>query len=626
MVNFLSARKGIFCSLRAIKSNLHLRALSLFCLLPLALLSLPAAAESPHPAPDAEEELIVVTATRLPLPEVKVPASVEVITSEVIEMAGARNLGEAIRLAPNVMAVSSGGPGSLISPRLQGASSAQVQVLVDGRSINNGLVPVDLSRIPLSDVERIEVVKGPVSSLYGANALGGVINIVTQRPKGRQNETSITLGGFGERRLAFSSSDVSNKGSYLLTGDFLETDGWRLNSDFSSQAVAGKLGWAVPGGEVGFRASYAKSGGGSPGGNGEYDSWATPTTRYSDETVNFDWSYRSVSPNGFIARAYHSGEVYDYRDPYDPGHHETTWQGVEARGTIRVGAHQLVTGGEYRRDAANSSHLSETRTSDNLALYAEDLYQSGPWSVTWGGRLDAHSAYGQVFSPRVGVVRSLGPDRNMWLSVAKAFRAPSFEDLYWKDGRGNPDLRPETAVAYQAGLRSGGLDLSVFHKDVRDNIAWSNSSGVWRVENLNSTRFDGYELTYRKELRAGVSVTVAYARLFAIDADHNQPLSYRPAYQGSMSLSAEMPGDWHGTIVLRAAGPQWAQVWDTATGTSRQVEAPGYTVLDLSAARAVSSQLSYQLCVKNALNAAYQENPGYPMPGATLTATVTYRF
>ncbi|MGE5553525.1 MAG: TonB-dependent receptor plug domain-containing protein [Betaproteobacteria bacterium] len=620
MSKLLSAREGLFCRPRAI----------LLALLLVAILTLGPTGRAAAPPPQGEaesaedEDIIVVTATRLPQPASEVPAAVEVLEEGIIEAAGARNLGEAMRLAPNVMVVSSGGPGALTSPRLQGASSTQVQVLVDGRSINSGLASVDVSRIPLVDVERVEIVEGPVSSLYGANALGGVINIITRRPTRQQDEATVTLGGFGERRLTFFSSDESTNAGYSVGGDLLATDGWRPNSDFSSHALSGKVCWQVQEGQVDLRTNYVKSGGGSPGGNGEYDTWITPTSRYSDETVDLDLSYRSASPDGLTARVYHSAETYDYKDPSTPGHHEAVWQGVEVRTAIRFGAHEAVAGGEYRRDTAVSSHLSEARSSSNLALYAEDLYQAGLWSVTWGGRLDSHSEYGHVFSPRIGVVRPLRADTRLWLSVAKAFRAPSFEDLYWKDGGGNPNLRPETAIVYQAGLRSGGLDLSVFHKDVQDNIAWSMNSGTWRVENVAATTFDGYEIIYRKGLKPWADVTIAYSRLFASDVEQGKPLSYRPAYQGSVSLSTKMPRDWEGVWTVRSVGPQWAEVWDA--GATKQVEAPGYTVVDLSFSRTVTPQLKYQILVRNALNARYQEVPGYPMPGASLSTSVTYRF
>jgi outer membrane receptor for ferrienterochelin and colicins len=594
----------------------------LFAALVLALSSL-AAAEGSAPSTEPED-LVVVTATRLPLPVTEIPAAVAVVEGETVRKAGVTDLGGALQLAPAVQVPAKGGPEAATFARLQGASSAQVQVLVDGRPVNNGLSSVDLSLIPVMDVERIEVVQGPASALYGANALGGVVNVITRHPgEASGSQLQLGLGSYGDRSLGFSTSDRLGQAAYLVAGSSRDTSGWRVNSDLSAQSLTGRLTWPAAGGELDLQLRGSASAAGSPGGTGFL---ATPLARKGDRVGSLDLSYRSAAETGLTARLYSSTETITYDDP-DPffathSRHEARWSGLEARRTAEVGAHRLVAGGEYRWDAASSTNLTGSPFAGNLGLYVEDLYAAGPAvTVTLGGRLDAHSVYGQVLSPRLGVAWNPSAGRRLWLSAAQAYRAPSFNDLYWTEPwmKGNPNLRPETALAYQAGFTLGPVDLTLYHKDVRDNIDWVDRGAFWQAENLAAARYDGADLVLRRALGSRASAELAYSWLRAVDLDTGLALPYRPANRGTLAVDLTGPSGWQGRAAVKAAGPQFANPANTS-------ECPGFTRLDLTLGREVSARVGWQVKVENALDAQYQEVPGYPMPGRTLSGTVTYRF
>lgn len=645
-VHVLSSREGTFCfppkiapgrSLRPLR---FLRILALGLCLGLFLVSVgpipgpsgavraeeaPPATATTEAAPDESdaEELIVVTATRLPRPVSAVPAPVTVVSREQAEAAGATTLGEALKAATPLAVAAQGGPGALISANLQGSSSSQVQVLIDGRPVDNGLAPVDLTQLSLAGVERIEVVQGPVSSLYGANALGGVINLLTSRPPTRPTSSvQLTLGGFGERKAAWSVGDGRGWGSYLLSGSVEAGDGWRPNSDSASSALSAKLVAPAPGGEVTFQFRRTESRSGVPGST----KLPTPSARGGDEALHLDVSYQSASD--LTLRLYRSHEVLTYQDPAwaVDSRHEAAWSGLEGHRTLERGGHRTVLGGEVRFGSASSTNLSGHPEATNLGFYLEDTWRPSPasaWSWTFGGRLDAHSVYGSVLSPRFGAVRHLGGGRRLWLSVARAFRAPSFEDLYWQDpwSSGNPDLRPETATAFQAGTTWGDWEVSAFHKEAKDNIVWVTDPETWttRVENFGATRFDGLEVTWRRRLSRWLTAQAAWSWLQPVDVSTGLRLPNRPAHRGSLALAAMLPGDWRADATLKGAGEYFAD-------QANAIKVPGYAYLDLSVARAVNPNTEWQVRLENALNAAYQEVAGYPMPGATVAATVTYRF
>lgn len=608
----------------------------LLAALGLALSSL-AAAEDSSPSTEPED-LVVVTATRLPQPTDEVPSSVTVLTVEEVKAAGATTVGEALALAATpVPVVSQGqGPGSLATLNLQGAASTQVQVLVDGRAVSSALGPVDLSLLPLDDMERIEIVKGPVSALYGANAMGGVINVITRRPSAeRQTQVDLSAGGFGEHKLGFSTSDALGTGSYLISARVEGADGWRQNSDSSAQSFSGKLNWRALDGEATVRASYSSAHSGSPGGDGKYIDVGgpTPLARRSDDTGNLDLTYQSTAESNAFARLYATGSTWSYDNPdwFVHSLHHAVFGGAEARRSWVAGSHRLTLAGDYRFDTGTSTNFTGEQRSTNLGLSGEDLYQAGPaLSLTLGARLDAHSIYGQVVSPRVGAKYRLGEKSRLWASVGRAYRAPSFEDLYWKDpwDVGNPNLRPETATVYEGGLTLGSMDVTMFQKDVADNITWvfnpaladaEAPRGKYQVQNLNAARFRGVELAYRHSFTDWLSAQATYSWLDPVNADTSKKLPKRATSQGSLALNLGLPHGWQGTVIMKAVGPM-------SENEDNTVEAPGWTRTDLSLKRSFGENISWQVRLENALNAPYQEAPGYPMPGSSLSTSLSYRF
>lgn len=600
-----------------------LRALLALCLAT-AISATPGLPASAEEEPAGEETVIVVTATRLPQPVEAFPAAVTEIPVEEVRAAGATTVAQALQMAPRLPVDSTGGSGSVVSAKLQGATSTQVQVLVDGRPVAAALSGLaSLSLLPLVNVERIEVVHGPASSVYGANAVGGVINVITKNP-GDPVERRLDLGagGFGQRKAAFSTGGEAGPARFLLAASVEASDGWRTNTDSSLSALSGKLAWAALDGEATLHAQYSRTEAGSPG----QAPWLTPEARRGEDALNLDLVYRGFGAGDREVRAYYTRTSATYVDPLwlQDDRHRGEFGGLEAHRTWEIGPHWVLLGGDYRADWGRSTKFASDHRTTNLGLYFEDLFPvAGDWSVTVGGRWDAHSVYGQVFSPRVSAVRALGEEGRVWLSAARAFRAPCFQDLYWSEPWmvGDPDLRPETATAFQAGLALGDLEVSAFHKDVKDKIDWvyNDLDGVTYARNLNATRFDGVDLVYRKRLGRRLSGEASYSWLNPVDTLTGKLLPKRATRRGSVRLAASLPGDWQVSAAVKAVGPSFDDPDNTR-------EVPGYTVVNLQMARELSRELSWQIKVENALNTAYEEVYGYPMPGASVMAVLSYRF
>lgn len=609
MSRLLSVRERLFCS----RTTLVTTFLVLFALL------LTVASASATELPD--EEVIVVTATRLPQPSGDVPAQITVVQVDALLDSGLTNVGDALRTGSFLPVTSQGGPGAVLAANLEGASSAQVQVLIDGRPANNGLAPVDLSMIPLADVERIEIVAGPVSALYGANALGGVVNVITRRPpQGRMRSLEAGLGGFGERRLSVSQGESLANLSYTLSAGLDAVDGARANSDSRFDYLTGKVVWRTGEGETTLSARHTRRESGSPGSS----AWLTPDARNGEEGASLDLTYQDLRASNLTLRLYHSEETITYDDAPSHSRHTGTWSGAEGRRVLDLGDHQMVVGGEFRADSAVSTNLSTNPAASSGGLYVEDVYHgNGPWSLTLGARYDLHSVYGSVVSPRVGVTRSLPWGNRLWFSAGRAFRAPSFEDLYWQEPfmSGNPNLRPETATDLQAGATLGAWDISLFHKVVKDNIGWQTDPVTWlsTVANLPETRFDGANVSYHRSLRRGAELQASYAWLRALDSTTGLVLQNRPAHRAQVSIEGPLAGAWLGKATATFASAKFADASNTK-------KSPGYAKLDLLVSRTYKPGVELQVKLDNALNAAYEEVVGYPMPGASLTTTLRYRF
>lgn len=617
----LSVRERLFCWSRTASWHRSLSCL----LLSIIVLTLPAVAGTTAPSPGNEEEAIIVTASRLPQLIEEVPASVEVITAEEIRAAGATTVEDALTLGANVVVRTNGDTGALSTANLQGATSNQVQVQLNGRPINPGTSSsVDLSLLPLGDIERIEIVKGAASAQYGANAIGGVVNIITKEPVGAVPEHALTtiLGAGGEKRFSLTSEGRLGSAAYLLTAGVASASGVRTNSDFAHQTVTGRVDWEHRSGTWSLNTRYSSREAGSPGPDGGYGFGPTPLARQADRATDIDLQYSIGEDDELVARVYHSANSIVYDDPDDAWspHSEIDSQvtGVETRRTLDLGAHRLVFGGEYRYDMADSTFYSGPQAARSLALYLEDLISTkSPWSFTVGGRLDSDSRYGQVFSPRAAAVYRLSEGWRVWATVGQAFRAPSFNELYWGGSR---QLDPEVATSYQLGSTAGPLSLSLYYKDVVNYLKWDGADDVANV----TSRFTGAEASYRWRIGSKVELDLAGAWVDAVKASDHSRLTDVPGTQISATLRSELAKGWLATARLYRQGAQLTNDYSTFPATI--VTAPGFTTVDCTLTRQVNQDLGLQVKLENLLNAEYERVPGYPMPGASLSVGLDYRF
>lgn len=481
---------------------------------------------------------ITVTATRVPHRLSDVPLGTEVITASEIEESGASDVGELLRAGVGVDVKSYGYLGSASSISIRGCTSSQVLVLVDGRPINSvSLGVADLSEVTLSDVSRVEVVRGPASSLWGANALGGVINVITSRTSRKPSVSG--MADFGtHRKRNYGASAASHFGGFgfNLSTSWRNTDGDRENSDYAGQKMSGKVTYSgVEWLNANLAGAFEDFEVGLPGpvpdsipkyGSEEITSLfdrQKNDKRYLDLSAEMKMSEK----NRATAKFYYDRREMDYHAVYDGWDHKaieddnylTTVVGTNlqfealnvANDGVVVGFDAAISKFDATQVVLNDSTKEKTVTnwapSDTVVgIYIESHFHPTEMvGLIGSARYDRSWAYGDRISPNAGIIAQFSPRVRAKFSIGQAFRAPTLNDLYWPESEwtgGNPDLRPEIGVGMELRLEYEPLELlnvatSLFRRDVENLIAWAPSSDYkWRPTNLNEFHSNGIEVEF----------------------------------------------------------------------------------------------------------------------------------
>jgi len=534
----------------------------------------PAEAELRPEAGAGAPEEIVVTATRTPRSLSDAPLSTSVVGRDALDRHGGADIAAALDELEGVEVLRYGGPGSTATVHLRGTYGVHTLVLEDGRTLNSSsLGSADISEVSPALVERVEVVRGGASQLYGAGAVGGVVQVFTREaPAERMRDCDLELGSFGAFGAAYlAGGPLGARGDLfgLLGVSAFTTDGHRPNSYLDSVELLGKLrlgGDASPRTTftIGARAAELGLPGPVPAPG------VTPPYGNDEVTSLVD---RAEAASGYLQVAHERGGLRvraSFSSRLDDTHQE--WQDFSDHHIVQetaVGASRpeceasymwtserlrLLAGASFAHDSVRvetdekdldagtsaSSSRHDWRTSG--ALWGQLELSGGGWDLVAGVRWDEPSDYDGRASARLTGAWGRGAFR-LEAGASSAFRAPSLNDLNWPAGpyaSGNPDLEPEDAAEGELALewRGGGrarAKLSAFTRRVDGLIQWNpDASGVWRPENLGRADIAGLELSAASELAPGLRAKVAYTYLDATDTStrlsHVSYSSFPPVY------------------------------------------------------------------------------------------------
>ncbi|WP_158222426.1 TonB-dependent receptor domain-containing protein [Tamilnaduibacter salinus] len=408
---------------------------------------------APLTAPAAEElNPIVVTAGHTAQTVNEANASVTVISRSDIEKSAFTTVEDVLRTVPGLTIGNNGGVGQQSSVFLRGSNSDHVLVLVDGMRVGGAFFgTTQFQDLPLSLVERIEVVRGPRSSLYGAEAIGGVIQIFTRRGGQQEQGTSVMrAGNNGAAELVQHLSGGNENTRYNLSASVFDTEGQdayiadNMEPDedgFTSKSLAASVShdvterWRI-GGNL-LRAQ----------GTNEFDDTFTPAYTYRDfvqQSGRVYSDYQATSRLNLHAQFGFGRESRDVQDSF-PRNLETKRRQLKVRGDYAIGDHQMVSFGAERIDTEIEASATDYTTTEryNNAVFGQWQTINSPLDLQASVRHDDNEAYGEQTTGSVSAGYRVNRYLKPYVSVGTGFRAPNFNDLYSPFGA-NPDIQPET--------------------------------------------------------------------------------------------------------------------------------------------------------------------------------------
>jgi vitamin B12 transporter len=574
--------------------------------------------DPPTPAVPAFQDSVVVSASLDPEQVQEVPASATVIHKEEIDARQDDSLGELISTVPGVTVAQSGGPGQVTSVFVRGAESDQTLLLWNGIQLNDPYFgAVNWNFMPTDGLDRVEVVRGPFSALYGSAAMGGVVQVLTGAEQGGTLRLEGGENSYGRAGLA-AGADVG-KMRLDATGHIRRGDGELDNEFFDSEELVARALWTLqPGLSLGVLARANDSETGVP------LSGITPTPHR-----RISWQEREVAVPFKLARgdwdvaAQVSRTTFDsaYRDPDDPfGFTASDTESAGLRGRTVVTWHReglSISGGtEVERlevtDSSSFGRNLDGARQRTWAVFGQASADRGPVHFELGLRRDDNDVYGGKTSLRTGAVAAVGGGVRLRASYGEAFRAPSLGELFFP-GSGNPDLQPETGKTWEVGIEreAGGFHIGLTGFESRQRNLIDFEFVTFRNVNVGRAKSRGIEaeLGYEKGIWAA-RLNGTY--LDTEDQDTGLPLLRRPKRSGNLLLTAR-PGRWTLNLESRWVGDRP----DVDPVTFGRAESPSYLRTDLAAKWRATQRFSPYVRVENAADREYAEVLGFPSPGRT---------
>ncbi|MGD0781861.1 MAG: TonB-dependent receptor [Candidatus Aminicenantales bacterium] len=608
---------------------------------------------------------VVVTATRVQTPVKEVASSLTVIGRTEIERSTRFNVLDLIQDGLGADYSRNGGPGAASSLFLRGANSEHVLVLLDGVEINDPMNPsrsYDFAHMTLDNIERIEVLRGPQSTLYGSDALAGVVNILTRRGSGKpQLSLDLSGGAYGTARGAASLSGSSGPVSYSFGLSEFYTRGFSAADDrmAGNTEKDGYRNFTASGNLI-FTLSRDTEAGLTIRSTSARTDLADFGGPYGDDPNNVE-NYDSLFLRGY-ARTLLAGGRWEMTgglsyvrtnrtddNPSDPLHPFDSEQSLYRSGLAKIDwqnnlfllpGQTLTFGADLEREQGDSSYHSETewgpydslfpgRSADQAGVYAQDQVRlGGRFFATAGVRLDDHSRTGAALTYRFApalVFDETGT--KLKATIGTGFKSPSLYQLYAPGTLygpiGNESLHPEQSLGCDAGIEQdfwrGRIQtgLTYFRNDFRNLIDYTTMLGYI---NVGRARTDGVEASVAFLPAADLELRLSYTRLRALDLDTDAPLLRRPKDKASADLRWKPASAWDVRITGTYVGARPDQ--DFNTWPYPVVSLAAYFLLDADLSFDAGPKVQIYLRGDNLLDVRYETVYGYGTPRRSVYAGV----
>jgi vitamin B12 transporter len=606
-------------------------------------------------------EPVVVTATKIETPLSEVASSVTVITRQEIEDKQSNSVEEVLRSVPGLDVVRQGGLGQQTSIFLRGANSTHTLVLVDGIEINDPSNPgrsLDFASLATDNIERIEIVRGPGSTLYGSDALGGVINIITRKGSGKPRVSLFAEGGsFDTHQEKLSISGGNDLLNYSLVASFLESDGISAaaerygNSEkdgYDRTTVATRLGLTPTDNfDIDFILRYIDS-------EADLDTFAGPYGDDPNNTFDSEALYLRVQSRlillndlweqklGFSLTDYEreNRDETDAAHPsdrslttYDSRLYKIDWQHnlyLHPTNTLTVGV-------EYEKEEAqgssvyvyadpswNTNDAFEKKSAETNGYYIQDqikLWQD--FVTTLGVRVDDHQTFGSRLTYRITSSYLFRPTgTRIKGTYGTAFKAPTLAQLFENSTYvlGNPELTPEKSRGWDIGLEQSlwddriTLGATYFENHFEDliNTFFSLDSFKYEYENVDEAQTKGIEVTASVRPVDDLTLSASYTYTDTENRSTGKQLLRRPRHKYNVNANYRFLDAGNINLDIFYVGERDdLDLYDWSKTTSLGA----YTVVNLGLSYEINKHLKIHGRVENLFDEEYEEVNGFGTPG-----------
>jgi iron complex outermembrane receptor protein len=494
---------------------------------------------------------------------------------------------------------------------IRGSTFGQTLVLLDGFRLNDvqsGHHNMDIP-VPVESLERIEVLKGSGSTFYGSDAVGGVVHFLTRTPEHSELRLRGAFGSFRTNNERFGAAYTRGTFSQQLFASRDFSTGFIRNRDYRNLALTSSTGFESPLGVTRITLAHADKPFGAEQFYGNFNSWERTKTWWAA-------ARQSLGKRTTLSAAYrrHTDLFVLWRDrPQDftNRHAVEGWQAAIRRWDPAGRNAKFHWGIEGLRDSIGSNNLGAHNRVRAAVYGAYDVRALRRFSFSLGVRDELYGSNNHQAAPSLAMGAWTSARLKLRLSVSRAFRLPSFTDLYYHDpaNLGSPNLRPESAMSYEAGFDwylSGNArtELTIFQRRETDGIDYVRTSptDIWRATNFQSLRFTGVESATRIRVRQRHLIDLNYTGLRGVQSSQGIFSKYSFNYPKHLGV-----GGWQASLPI-------GLVARARLGIVKRIARDPYTVFDLYFARAQGRLLPF-FQITNITDTAYQEIFGVAMPG-----------
>lgn len=580
---------------------------------------------------------VIVTATKSEIYQAEVGSSTTVITAEDLNKTGKRTVSEALRDVPGVAVVQNGAFGGSTSVYLRGSKPGHTLVLIDGIEVNDPMSTdrsFDFAHLTTDNIESIEIVRGAQSTLYGSDAMGGVINIITKKGKGKPKFEITSSGGSHKTfREGVGLSGSTNKLNCSIYASRLDSEGVSKARDgsekdgYENTVISSKMGYRIlDDSELNLvmRFTDAKT----DIDDGAYDDdpnytawWRNLATKLSfNQAISPKWDHNlSFSYNG-VRRKYRDGKdsvdtTEDIQSWYKGNNKKVEWQ----HNFPIVDWDTITAGFEYEEERGTFYYRSKTsitkfdRTSvNNEGYYFQNQFNLGDYLfITPGLRIDDHELFGTEDTYKISGAYLLPIQTRLKANWGTGFKAPSLYQLY--SNYGNPNLKPDESRSYDFGFEQScfnskvSFGLTYFHNDFKNMVDFdldSASPTYYKYINIGKAKTQGFEVEYSFKPIEDLKVGINYTYTDTEDKETGKKLARRPENQAGLNINWSFLKKTNLNLGVTYAGHNWNDA-----ANNQKVEP--YAKVDIAASYDLTENFQIFGRIENVFDRRYEEIRGF---------------